>query len=485
MGTPKAASIGERRGTLYRQMPPPRWSDPRRRPRTFSVFVAIIAIVASACSAAATPAPTAAPATSGASTAPSVAATSAAPSIAPATIDLWLGGTLTTSTPGTPYNTWVDHVITRFKAAYPGSDVKASLLPPDNGQLAAQVQAAFASKKVPDVMLLYSGAYTTVYAGGLLQLNDLVNATPGFYDSLSGWDGSCINFDCKGGSGQIVAIPSDNFAFYLWYRKDVLAKAGITEPAKTWAEMLDQCDKLRAAGITPWVYGDRDGYTTSNMMTTQITSYFEPGDVQKVLDGTIKYTDQKFLDAYKSLEDFKTHKCASDTSSTREQLDAANDLLSGKVAYMEGAPGYLPTFDPVKDKIGIAWIPYAGTGPLSKGLPTFSNGDWVIPKDAAHKELAWEFIKLTVDEKAQSDSEWVSLVGTPPANKAAAAAIVNPLVKYMATQDQNTSMAVLDSVMPNPVALVWYREIQQAFAGKKSIQDALAAVQQAQDQQAP
>ena len=140
---------------------------------------------------------------------------------------------------------------------------------------------------------------------------------------------------------------------------------------------------------------------------------------------------------------------------------------------------------PIKDKIGIAWIPYAGTGPLSKGLSTFSNGDWVIPKDAAHKELAWEFIKLTVDQQAQSDSEWVSLVGTPPANKAAAAAIVNPLVKYMATQDQNTSMAVLDSVMPNPVALVWYRELQQAFAGKISIQDALAAVQQAQDQQAP
>jgi ABC-type glycerol-3-phosphate transport system substrate-binding protein len=467
---------------LYGQLPPSRWSSRHRRRTAFAALLTTLVIAGGACSASSTPAPTAAPtaaASAGTSTAPS------APSIAPATIDLWLGGTLTTSTPGTPYNTWVEHVITRFKAAYPGSDVKVSLLPPDNGQLAAQVQAAFASKKVPDVMLLYSGAYTTVYAGGLLQLNDLVNATPGFYDSLSGWDGSCISFDCKGGAGQIVAVPSDNFAFYLWYRKDVLAKAGITEPAKTWAEMIEQCDKLVAAGITPWVYGDRDGYTTSNMMTTQITSYFEAGDVQKVLDGTIKYTDQKFIDAYASIEQLKTHKCVSTTSSTREQLDAANDLLSGKVAYMEGAPGYLPTFDPIKDKIGIAWIPYAGTGPLSKGLSTFSNGDWVIPKDAAHKELAWEFIKLTVDEKAQSDSEWVSLVGTPPANKAAAAAIVNPLVKYMATQDQNTSMAVLDSVMPNPVALVWYRELQQAFAGKKSIQDALAAVQQAQDQQAP
>ena len=465
------------------------WRSRRRGRAPLIALLTTVVLVATACSGSASPSQTASPSSAPAASvgggAPSVATSPSAAAIAPATIDLWLGGTLTTSTPGTPYNTWVQHVIDRFKAAFPGSDVKVSLLPPDNSQLAAQVQAAFASKKVPDVMLLYSGAYTTVYAGGLLQLNDLVNATPGFYDSLSGWDGSCINFDCQGGKGKIVAVPSDNFAFYLWYRKDILAKAGIAEPAKTWSEMIEQCDKLVAAGITPWVYGDRDGYTTSNMMTTQITSYFEPGDVQKVLDGTLKYTDQKFIDAYASIEQLKAHKCVSNTSSTREQLDAANDLLTGKVAYMEGAPGYLPTFDPIKDKIGIAWIPYAGTGPLAKGLSTFSNGDWVIPKDAAHKELAWEFIKLTVDQQAQSDGEWVSLVGTPPANKAAAAAIVNPLVKYMAEQDQNTSMPVLDSVMPNPVALVWYRELQQAFAGKISIQDALAAVQQAQDQQAP
>jgi ABC-type glycerol-3-phosphate transport system substrate-binding protein len=364
--------------------------------------------------------------------------------------------------------------------------VKVTLLPADNSQLAAQVQAAFASKKVPDVMLLYSGAYTTVYEAGLLQLNDLVNATPGFYDSLSGWDGSCINFDCQGGSGKIVGVPTDNFAFFLWYRKDVLAKAGIDAPAKTWSEMIDQCDKLVAAGITPWVYGDRDGYTTSNMMTTEITSFFDPGDVQKVLDGSMKYTDPKFVSAYGAIEQLKEHKCVSPSSATREQQDAANDLLAGKVAYMEGAPGFLPTFDPVKENIGVTTIPDAGTGPLAGKLSTFSNGNWVVPKDAAHVDLGWGFIKLAVDEVAQGDSEWVSLVGTPPANKVAAANIQNPLVKYMATQaSTNSGMAVLDSVMPNPVALTWYRELQQAFAGKKSIQDALAAVQQAQDQQAP
>jgi ABC-type glycerol-3-phosphate transport system substrate-binding protein len=433
---------------------------------------------------AATPAETLA-----ASEAPTAPVTSEAPTNPPAsapppaTIDLWLGGILTTATAGTPYETWINHVITRFKAANPGSDVKITLLPSNNDQLAAQVQAAFSSKKVPDVMMLYSGAYTTVYADGLRRLNDLVDATPGFYDSLSQWDGSCMNVDCQGGQGEIVGVPVDAFLFVQWYRKDLLSQAGISAPATNWAEMMTQCGTLRDAGIQPWTYGDKDGYTTSNMMTTEITSFFDPGDVQKVLSGDLKYTDQKFVDAFNAIAQLKTSKCVPADASTREQIDASNDLVTGKAAYMEGYPGFLPYFDKVKDKIGVSLIPYAGTGPLSTKNSAFSNNDWVIPKDAAHPDLAWAFIKLASDQEAQT--EVIDLLGEPPANKAAAAGITNPTVKYIADQVQNYGMPVLDSVMPNAAALVWYRELQQAFAGKITIDAALTAVQQAQDQQGP
>src|SRR4051812_12384548 len=62
----------------------------------------------------------------------------------PGTLQVWLGGILTTSTPGSPFRAWVDDQVTRFKAANPGSDVKITLLPADNDQLAAKVQSAFA-----------------------------------------------------------------------------------------------------------------------------------------------------------------------------------------------------------------------------------------------------------------------------------------------------------------------------------------------------
>ena len=420
-----------------------------------------------------------------ASAAPSAPASAAPVSTKPeaATLELWLGGILTTATPGTPYETWVNNVIKRFKEANPGSDVKFTLLPSNNDQLAAQVQAAFASKKVPDVMMLYSGAYTTAYEGGLRRINDYVTATPGMWDGMILWDGACVGFDCKGGAGEIVGVPVESYQFMLWYRKDLLEKAGIAGPPKTMDELYAQCAKLNAAGITPMVYGDRDGYTSSNMLTTNITSYFDPGDAQKLAAGQMKYTDPKVVNALKAIVALKEHKCVAADSSTREQLDAANDIVTGKAAYMEGQPQFYPYFKDITDKLGVGLIPYSGTGPLSSKNSSFSGDNWVIPKAAVHPELAWEFIKLASDETA--GGEMIDALGAPPANKAAAAKISNPFIKYIAEQTQNYGMPILDSVMPNPVALVWYRELQQAFAGAMTPEEALAAIQAAQDQQGP
>jgi ABC-type glycerol-3-phosphate transport system substrate-binding protein len=419
----------------------------------------------------------------GAVSIPAGAQSTAPAAVAPATLELWLGGTLTTSTPGTPYETWVNHVIDRFKAAVPGSDVNITLLPSNNDQLAAQVQAAFASGKVPDVMMLYSGAYTTVYADGLRRLNDYVDATPGFYDQMNLWDGACIDFDCKGGTGEIVGVPVEAYLFVLFYRKDLLQQAGIAAPPTDFDELYAQCETLAKAGIQPWVYGDRDGYTTSNMLTTNITSTFEQGDVQRLLSGDMQYTDPKFLDALNPVIAMKDHGCIPADASTREQIDASNDLVTGKAAYMEGYPQFLPYFESIRDQLGVTRIPYSGTGPLSATNSSFSGDNWVIPAQAAHPELAWEFIKLASD--ATAGAEMVTALGAPPVNREAAAAIEDPFVQYIAQQTQNYGMPILDSVMPNPVALTWYRELQQAFSGAKSAQDALAAVQASAEQEGP
>src|SRR6266436_1309616 len=103
-------------------------------------------------------------------------------------ITVWLSGTYAGATPGSTYRKWLDGVKARYEKKFPGSKVTYVLTPINNAQFTAQIAAAFASRKVPDAMLVYSGGYTTPYMLSSLQkLNDRVGRTPGFYASQTSW----------------------------------------------------------------------------------------------------------------------------------------------------------------------------------------------------------------------------------------------------------------------------------------------------------
>jgi raffinose/stachyose/melibiose transport system substrate-binding protein len=401
-----------------------------------------------------------------------------------ATLQLWLGGILTTSTPGTPYLKWVDQQIARFKAAEPGSNVQITLLPADNDQLAAKVESAFAADKVPDVMMLYSGAYTTAYTTGLLPLNKYVKATPGFYASMSNWDLSCASLNCQNGSGTILGVPTDDGGFFLFYNKALLAKAGITGPPTTFTQLLSDCTALKGKGIVPMSYGDRDGYTTVNWLDEDIGSYLTSADGQAMLAGKLKLTDPRIVQALQQIAQLRTKGCVQADATTHEQIDATNAFAAGKTAMVEMYPSLFTNFQKtLGSKLGVTTLPISGNGPLAGQMAANSLDNWVIPKHAAHPDLGWEWIKLVSDKQAGEGI--ATLLGNPPANIAADAAVANPLLKYMANKVKAPGVPLLDSVLPNPVALYLYKELQQAFAGKISPEAAMSASQTAFERHNP
>jgi raffinose/stachyose/melibiose transport system substrate-binding protein len=399
----------------------------------------------------------------------------------PGTLELWVGGNFAGATPGTPYRKWLDSQIDRFKAENKGSDVKITLLSTDNEQVAAKLQAAFQAKKAPDMMLFYSGGYTTPYENQLLELNPYFDKTPGFFESLSGMDLSCEDLDCKGGENTIIAVPQDFGTYGLFYNKAMFKKAGVEAPIEDWDGLLSACAALKKTGVTPITFGDRDGYSTDNWVTLMYGSYFEDGDVAKVNDGELKYSDPKLVKPLEQISQLREQGCLNKDASTRENFDANSDFTSGKSAMVLMYPAVIPDFKKKLGKdLGIMPIPQASDGPLAGRSVGNAFYNYVITKQSDNPGLAWEFIKVASDKTAAG--ELLTILGTPPALKDVDQSLVkDEFVQFFVDASQDPAMPVLDSVIPVPVALTFYKELQQATSGKKTPQEAMESM----DEQLP
>jgi raffinose/stachyose/melibiose transport system substrate-binding protein len=389
-------------------------------------------------------------------------------------LTVWLSGTYAGSTPGSTYRKWLDGLKARYEKTYPGSSVKFVLTPINNAQFTAQIAAAFASRKVPDVMLVYSGGYTTPYMRSSLEkLNDLIAKTPGFYGKQRAWDLSCLDLDCKNGKGDVYAVPNDQGTYGLFYNKALFRQAGIAAPPKTYKEFLAQCKVFKSKGILPLAYGDRDGYSTDNWVTYDYASYMSPGDIARVNAGKMKYTDPKLVKPLAELAKFKQQGCVNPDASTHENNDANTYFTSGKAAMVLMFPFVIKDFEKALGKnLGIARLPQSGPNPGRTAANSFHN--WVIPKNAGNKDGAWEFIKMAVDDRGAS--ELASIVGALPTNKVAAGRLKDPITKFFLQTAAKPQVPLLDSIVPLKIALLYYQQLQAAFSGKYSASQAMQNV---------
>jgi ABC-type glycerol-3-phosphate transport system substrate-binding protein len=326
-------------------------------------------------------------------------------------------------------------------------------------------------------MLVYSGGYTTPYMlSSLEKLNDLVAKTPGFYASQGAWDLSCLNLNCKGGKGDIYAIPNDEGSYALYYNKALFRQAGIARPPRTYNELLADCKIFKSKGILPLAYGDRDGYSTDNWVTYDYASYMAPGDIGLVNDGKMKYANPKLVKPLAQLVKFKQQGCVNPDASTHENNDANSYFTSGKAAMVQMFPFVIKAFEKALGKnLGIAKLPQSGPHPGRTAANSFHN--WVIPKNAGNKEGAWEFIKLAVDNKGATDLE--NIVGALPTNRAVLAAAKDPFTRFFAGVAAKPQVPLLDSIVPLKVALAYYVQLQAAFAGKATALQAMQNVDKA------
>ncbi|GAA3771450.1 extracellular solute-binding protein [Plantactinospora mayteni] len=151
-------------------------------------------------------------------------------------------------TPSLTAKFW-DDSIAAAQAEVPGAKINKIVAPStDRDAYAKQLQQ---SGQFPD--LLQSITPANFVGAGLLKP----------YDKT--WiDANFLLPSANTLKGEVYIPPTNSqIVPQVYYNKELFTKAGITAPPKNWAEFLDACAKLKAAGTTPIELGGADPFAAS------------------------------------------------------------------------------------------------------------------------------------------------------------------------------------------------------------------------------
>lgn len=270
----------------------------------------------------------------------------------------------------------------------------------------------FLTADAPDVAAWYAGNRMEpfVKAGLFADVTDVWTAN-GLDDQLKSASTS-MTID-----GKKWGVPYTYYQWGIYYRKDIFAQQGITPP-KTWAELLAACEKLKAAGITPFTIGTKALWPTGgwfDYLDLRVNGYEFHMDLTS---GKVPYTDPRVKAVFDKWAELVKPGYFVANHAAIDWQDAVPLMVQGKAAmYLMGnfAVATMKDGGLKEDQIGFLQFPEITPNlPVSEEAPTDT---FHIPAKAKNKEDAKKFLAYVASPEVQAKMN--ATLGQLPVNNKA------------------------------------------------------------------
>ncbi|MGW3122367.1 ABC transporter substrate-binding protein [Streptomyces sp. NPDC001107] len=375
-----------------------------------------------------------------------------------------------------------NEAIKEFEAKHPGVKVKFE----EKGfeQIQKTAPMILNSSDVPDVMEYSKGNATagTLAKQGLLTDLTAEATKRGWDKKLSAGVRTTSMYDTNGvmGSGNWYGVP--NYAEYtmVYYNKDLFKKYGIDEP-KTFDELTAAMDKFVAKGVTPLANAGAE-YIAQQYLYQLALSKADRSWVDKyqLYKGKTDFHDQAWTYGATTFADWVKKGYISKNSTSTKSEDAGVSWIRGKAPILFSGSWWYGRF---QREAKFDWDTTLWPG--SNLTPGSGGNIWVVPKNAKNKDLAYDFIDITMTKKIQNLLG--NKGGVPVA--ADASAITDPkskqLIANFNTLSGRDSLAFYPDWPVNGFYDVLISETQKLMTGSEKPDAYLSALQQAYDKGAP
>jgi len=254
----------------------------------------------------------------------------------------------------------------------------------------------------PDLMEFNKGNATAGFLASTGLITDISDAVDeyGWADKLAPSLQTTAKYSDDGvmGGDTWYGIPNYGEFVGVYYNLDAFAEAGLDVPT-TYDEFVDVLDAFVAKGITPLAEAGAEyplGQLWYQLALSQADRQFV-NDYQ-LYQNPVDWEGSEITYASETLADYVDKGyIASDVSSIKAE-DAGVSFINGSAPIFVSGSWWYGRF--VAEATGFDWTMTAfPEATLSLG----SSGNlWVVPENAANKELAYEFIDITMRPEIQA-----------------------------------------------------------------------------------
>ncbi len=286
---------------------------------------------------------------------------------------------------------WMTETVEAYKKVQP--NVTVNVVPQSTDTLISAFQSAVTAGSGPDIASQWATGPVLgfVWQDALVPVSDYVSQ-----DEMKNW----LNVDENKYNGKYWGAPMYLIGIGVMYNKDLFTKAGVTPPENgrwTWDEFTAACDKLKAAGITPFGIGDKNGYGGAWWFANVgIQGLNSTEDLRQAIIGNKPFTDEMYTGWYARMDDMVKKGYFNQDVMSLDLDQGVRQFWEGKAAMAFGTDGMIKQAltDVGEDKVGVMQTPKWGTGKLADAGNATQSISFLITKWSKHPQEAADFLKF-------------------------------------------------------------------------------------------
>ncbi len=277
-------------------------------------------------------------------------------------------------------------------------------------------------------------------------------------------------------------VPIDVTNMQMLYNKNLLAKAGITNPPKTFDEFLKQVDALKRVGVVPFVSGFGEMWLADCFASNYAFNIMGEEKVLATFRGEVKYTDPdwiKVLDIFRELRD---RGALMDGIVTKGNKYAEQDFALERAAFTFNGSWAVNVYSDMNSKLEYGVMP---PPPVSTAFPLKiwggAGASFVVNNQSPNKDKAIAFLKWLTgkDQQVILAQETHNL----PSSREALSAISPILEQFAKGMDQSTHPTIW-SINEDPLVVESFdKGIQSIIIGEQTPQQVAEMVQKIKERQ--